>query len=92
MPLTIPTANELLKQIPEWKLSENVKKISRTFKFKNFAQALAFANKVGGIAEEENHHPDMLVAWGKVTVELSTHSIGGLSENDFIVAAKIDAI
>ena len=92
VPLFLPKAQELLKEIPDWQLSGDGKTISRTFKFNNFAEALAFANNVGAIAEEENHHPDMLVAWGKVTIELSTHSIGGLSENDFILAAKVDQI
>lgn len=92
VPLFLPKAQELLKEIPDWQLSGDGKKISRTFKFNNFAEALAFANNVGAIAEDENHHPDMLVAWGKVAIELSTHSIGGLSENDFIVAAKVDHI
>lgn len=91
-PLSAAQATTLLKETPEWKVSGDIKKISRSFSFKNFAQALAFANKVGAIAEEEGHHPDLHVEWGRVTVELSTHSIGGLSVNDFILAAKIDEI
>jgi 4a-hydroxytetrahydrobiopterin dehydratase len=91
-PLSSSEATTLLKEIPEWTLSGDAKKISRSFSFKNFAQALAFGNKVGAIAEEEGHHPDLHIEWGRVTVELSTHSIGSLSENDFIVAAKIDSI
>ena len=82
----------LLKQVPEWKLSTDIKTISRTFTFKNFADALAFTNKVGAIAEDEGHHPDIQLGWGKVQIELTTHAIGGLSENDLIVAAKIDQI
>ena len=63
--------------------------LERTFKFKDFAEALAFTNKVGGLAEAENHHPDIELSWGKVKITLLTHKIGGLSENDFIIAAKI---
>jgi len=75
----------------DWRLVDD-KKIQREFGFKNFKEALAFANRVGEIAEQEQHHPDLHVAWGKVGVELWTHAIGGLSENDFIVAAKIDEL
>lgn len=92
MPLTIQDAGERLKELDNWTLSPDAKKLSKEFAFKDFREALAFANKIGGIAEEENHHPDLTVKWGKVGVELSTHSIGGLSENDFILAAKIDMI
>ena len=92
IPLTIQEAQNLLKEIPAWTLSPDVKKISKTFKFKNFAEALAFTNKIGAIAEAEGHHPDIELTWGKVGVTLATHSIGGLSVNDFILAAKIDQI
>lgn len=92
LPLSASEAMTLLKEAPEWKVSADTKKIARSFSFKNFAQALAFANKIGAIAEEQGHHPDLHVEWGRVTAVLSTHSIGGLSVNDFIVAAKIDAI
>lgn len=68
------------------------KKIRKEFAFSDFKSALAFVNKVGDIAESEGHHPDIQLGWGRVVVELWTHAIGGLSENDFIVAAKIDAI
>lgn len=91
-PLSRASAEELLKQIEGWKLSEDGKKISKTFKFKNFLGAMEFANKITPVAEAEGHHPDLRISWGKVLVELSTHSIGGLSENDFILAAKIDEI
>lgn len=68
------------------------KSLVKEYKFKNFKEALAFVNKVGEIAESEGHHPDInLHGWNKVTVTLSTHAIGGLSENDFILASKIDA-
>ena len=92
MPLTIQEAQTLLRNVPTWTLSLNAKKISKMFTFKNFAEALAFTNKVGEIAEAEGHHPDIELAWGKVGLTLSTHSIGGLSENDFILASKIDTI
>lgn len=68
------------------------KKIEKEFKCKNFKQALDFINKIGAIAEEEGHHPDVCFGWGYVKVTLWTHAIGGLSENDFILAAKIDEI
>jgi len=82
----------LLKQVKDWKLADDAKSISKEFTFKNFADALAFAGKVGAIAEDEGHHPDLEVGWGRVKVLLTTHAIKGLSENDFIEAAKIDLI
>mgnify|MGYP001591399523 CR=1 FL=1 len=66
--------------------------IFREFKFKDFKDAMTFANKVGDIAESEGHHPDMEVGWGRVGIHLTTHAINGLHDNDFIVAAKIDAL
>lgn len=92
VPLLRTEAEEMMKQVPEWHLWPDGKMISREFAFKNFADAFAFATKIAAIAEKEGHHPDLLVSWGKVGVELSTHAIPGLSENDFILAAKIDAI
>ena len=73
----------------EWEIIDD-KKISRLFKFKNFKEAMAFVNKVAQLAEEEGHHPDISISWNKVTLELTTHAIGGLSENDFILASKIE--
>lgn len=79
-------------RVPEWEVVDD-KKIVRTLKFKDFAAALAFVNRAGAIAEEQGHHPDMdLHGWNKVTVTLWTHAIGGLSVNDFIMAAKIDTL
>lgn len=92
MPLTREEAEKYLHDMPGWMLWPDGKTISKSFKFKDFKSAFAFAGSVAAIAEEENHHPDLLVSWGRVEIELSTHAIGGLSENDFIVAAKIDAI
>jgi len=75
-----------------WTLSDDAKRISKHFDFEDFKEALAFVNKVGAIAEEEGHHPDITFTWGKVDIELTTHAIKGLSENDFILAAKIDEL
>src|SRR2546423_10557166 len=75
---------------PAWDVARD--RLERTFRFPDFRQALAFTNRVGELAEQESHHPDLALSWGKVTVELSTHSVGGLSENDFILAAKIDRL
>jgi 4a-hydroxytetrahydrobiopterin dehydratase len=82
----------LLFHVKDWVLSQDAKSISKKFEFKNFAEALAFVNKVGAIAESEGHHPDIELGWGKVNITLTTHAIGGLSQNDFIVAAKINNI
>jgi 4a-hydroxytetrahydrobiopterin dehydratase len=90
IPLFRPAAETLLREIPGWELSGDAKKISRKYKFRNFKEALVFVNAIGAIAEEEGHHPDIALGWGKVTIELLTHAIGGLSENDFILAAKIN--
>lgn len=90
-PLTAEQVGEYLAQIPGWKVSEDGKKISKVFSFKNFHETMEFVNKVADIANAEDHHPDMQVSYSKVTVELWTHAIGGLSDNDFIVAAKIEA-
>ncbi|MDO8482937.1 MAG: 4a-hydroxytetrahydrobiopterin dehydratase [bacterium] len=80
-----------MTRVPKWSIKDN-HEISRRFKFKNFAEALTFVNKVGAIAESEGHHPDIEFGWGYVKITLSTHAIGGLSENDFILAAKINAL
>lgn len=80
----------LLTQTPEWEAKGD--HIERTLKFPNFVEAMRFANRITKIAEEENHHPDLHISWGKITIELSTHAIGGLSINDFILAAKINKL
>ncbi len=84
----------LMPQVSEWKLIERdgIKRLERVFKFKNFAQALAFTNQVGRNAEEEGHHPALLTEWGKVTVTWWTHKIKGLHRNDFIMAAKTNQL
>lgn len=82
-----------LPAVPEWKLSDDGKLIRRKYKFADFVTAMAFLQKVAVLAEEEQHHPDLhLTGYKNVAVELSTHAIGGLSANDFIVAAKIDKL
>lgn len=93
-----PTVTEqekssLHKEVPGWEIIEveGEDQLHRVFKLKNFAQALAFTNKVGDLAEAENHHPKVLLEYGKVTVSWWTHSIGGLHKNDFIMAARTDA-
>ena len=85
---------ELRPQIPDWELVEvdAIKRLTRSFRFDDFAQALAFTNKVGRLAEEEGHHPALLTEWGKVTVTWWTHKIKGLHRNDFIMAAKTSAL
>ncbi len=84
---------EFLPAIPDWKLTADGKRIRREWQVKDFAAGLAFFTRVGRVAEAENHHPDLhLSDYRKVAIELSTHAIGGLSENDFIVAAKIDQL
>ena len=84
----------LLRQIPDWipQVRNNVMMLEREYKFKNYKLAWAFANKVSELAEEEFHHPSILLEWGKVTVTWWTHSIHGLHKNDFICAAKTDEL
>ncbi len=79
-------------QIPDWEIKDvgGVNQLERSFKFRNFKKALAFTNRVGEIAEQEGHHPALLTEWGKVTVTWWTHKIGGLHQNDFIMAARTD--
>lgn len=91
-PMTQEEAQEMQKQVPEWTLAEDVKSIGRAYTFKDFAEAFAFLTKVAALAETEGHHPNIWNSWNKVKLELSTHSIGGLSKNDFILAAKIDQL
>jgi 4a-hydroxytetrahydrobiopterin dehydratase len=75
----------------EWKILRQ-RQLERTYAFPDFRTALAFANRVGKLAEKEGHHPDITISWGQVRLTLWTHSIGGLSDNDFILAAKADQV
>ena len=84
---------ELQAQVPQWNLiSDGMQKLQRVFRFKNFALAMSFANQIGELAESAGHHPALLTEWGKVTVSWWTHAIRGLHRNDFVMAAKTDAI
>jgi 4a-hydroxytetrahydrobiopterin dehydratase len=81
-------ARQLAAQIPDWKIQDGA--LAKTFAFPDFKAALAFVNQAGAVAEQEGHHPDLHLTWGRVDVKLSTHDAGGLTMNDFIMAAKID--
>ena len=85
---------EWLSQLPEWStlVVDDVQRLVRSFSFRTFRQALDFTNRVGAIAEAEQHHPELITAWGKVTVSWWTHKIDGLHRNDFIMAAKTDRL
>ncbi|HAS63916.1 MAG TPA: 4a-hydroxytetrahydrobiopterin dehydratase [Vibrio sp.] len=93
-PLTYDEQQELLEAIEEWQIieREGIAQLEKQFKFSNFLSAWSFANKVAELAEEEFHHPAILLEWGKVTVTWWSHSIRGLHKNDFICAAKCDLI
>jgi 4a-hydroxytetrahydrobiopterin dehydratase len=86
-PLTEAEARAYLPQVPDWELREG-KSLRRRFRFRDFREAMAFVNRVAALAEDEGHHPDFRISYNRVTVDLTTHAIGGLSENDFILAAK----
>lgn len=81
----------LQEQVDGWNVLEE-HHITKTFKFSNFREALKFGNQVGDLAEEQGHHPDLFLAWGKVEITIWTHKINGLTESDFILAAKIDKL
>jgi 4a-hydroxytetrahydrobiopterin dehydratase len=86
--------DEYMKQLQGWEIVEvdGIKRLQKTFKFGDFEEALAFTNKIGALCEQENHHPSILTEWGRVTVTWWSHKIKGLHENDFIMAAKTDAL
>ncbi len=90
MPLSNETIHDLLTKSPGWALKGKV--IERDFQFKNFREAMLFVNKVADVAEQQAHHPDILISYNKVMLTLSTHKIGGLSRKDFILAGKINVI
>ncbi len=90
VPLTEQEALELGKGIPDWEIMDD--EIEREYTFGDFREAIAFVNRIADIAEAANHHPEIEIKYNRVEVELSTHSIGGLSKNDFILAAKFDTV
>jgi len=85
-------AESRLADVPGWKLIDDATRLSRTFSFDNFVEAQAFAVRVGEISEAQNHHPVITYSWGYCTVVFYTHKIGGLHENDFIMAARVNAL
>ena len=90
--MTREEAEHMHKQVPEWTLNAEGTVLTRSFPFKDFQKALDFVNMVGEAAQAEWHHPDIKLGWGKAEITFTTHSIRGLSENDFIMAAKVDAL
>ena len=93
--LDLQEIHKYQKKVDGWDVKFNEKKIyflEKNFKFKNFLESQKFVNKVGEISEQEGHHPDILFGWGYAKISITTHAIEGLSENDFILAAKIDRI
>ena len=92
-PCPLPFVNEQLEKLPGWYLTHNNQRIRKDWTLNNFLEGLAFFEKVGEVAEAEAHHPDLhLEGYKNVSIEIWTHAIGGLSENDFILAAKIDQL
>ena len=85
-------AEKLLREIPGWAISDDAKEISRVYKFGNYYETLAFVNAQAWVVHREDHHPDLEVGYNRCRVRFSTHSVNGLSENDFICAAKINAL
>ncbi len=85
---------QLMPQVPDWQIKEvdGEKRLERVFQFKDFGEALAFTDKVGEIAEQEDHHPLIVTEWGKVTVDWWTHKVHGLHQNDFVMAARTDKL
>lgn len=92
LPLNKEEAQNYMRMVEGWGMNEGGKEISRLFKFQDFIGAINFVNNVAELAESEGHHPDIKINYNKVLLQLSTHAIGGLSENDFILAAKINAL
>jgi 4a-hydroxytetrahydrobiopterin dehydratase len=89
-PFSVEIAKQKLIDLNNWQLTEDGRKIKKHFKFKDFISALNFVNNVGNISEIEGHHPDIYFTWGKCSIEIYTHAINGLHDNDFILAVKID--
>lgn len=92
--LDVAQIESLQQQLPDWRVIErdNIKRLERQYRLKNFVEALSFTNQVGALAEEQGHHPDILTEWGKVTVTWWSHKIKGLHRNDFVMAAKTDQL
>jgi 4a-hydroxytetrahydrobiopterin dehydratase len=90
-PLSHEAIGQLLPQIPEWQAIDD-HHLARTYTFPDFRAALDFVNRAGAVAEEQGHHPDLYLSWGKVGVHIWTHKIDGLTESDFILAAKLDRL
>ena len=92
--VTAAEIEELRPQVPDWELVERdgIPRLERVLRFANFAEALAFTNRVGVLAEAQGHHPALLTEWGRVTVTWWTHKIHGLHRNDFVMAAKTDSL
>lgn len=91
-PMSRDEAQRWLREIPGWELNEEATQVSRSFRFGDFAQAMEFARRVGELAEDEGHHPDVALGWGYCVVSFHTHRIHGLHENDYIMAAKVNAL
>lgn len=91
-PLTEREAGRFAALVPDWQMQERATRLVRRFAVPDYAQALAFVTALSAIAETEGHHPDICFGWGYVTVSLQTHAIGGLHENDFLLAAKFDRL
>ena len=89
--LTTGEVSRIKTEVPFWSVIEN-HHLERTFRFPDFVAALAFVNRIGALAEEQGHHPDIMLAWGKVAVTIWTHAVNGLTESDFVLAAKIDKL
>ena len=95
IPFDISEIHKYQKKVDGWLLNKNEKNmffLEKNFKFKNFVESQNFINDVGKISEDEGHHPDIIFGWGYAKIKITTHAINGLSENDFILAAKIDKI
>ncbi|MBT3989244.1 MAG: 4a-hydroxytetrahydrobiopterin dehydratase [Rhodospirillaceae bacterium] len=91
-PLGVDQANSYLASLPGWELREKATRLYRSFRFDDFQSALDFVQQVGGIAEQERHHPDIELGWGYANILIFTHKIDGLHENDFILASKINSL
>lgn len=90
IPLSADVAKKYQPEIPQWSLTDGA--IAREFRFRDFQHAMGFVNRIAGIASTQDHHPDIFISYNKVRLTLTTHKIGGLTLNDFIVAAKVDLV